>query len=217
MAVPELTRRGATRSQVTANLAARRWRRCGRAIILHAGPLARPEQWHAALINSGERRVLTSFTAAEFLGLTGWERDATHVLVPHGVSMRRVPELPVVLHPASSWPVRTARHNRCQELSGALLRAAASFDSSRPACGLLAAAVQQRLTTPVALRRALDAASRTRHRAALRAAVEDIAGGAQALTEIDFIRLCRAAGLPLPEQQGVRLDGSGRRRYLAKS
>lgn len=38
--------------------------------------------------------------------------------------------------------------------------------------------------------------------------------GAQALSEIDFIRLCRRAGLPAPVQQAVRIEPSGRRRYL---
>lgn len=38
--------------------------------------------------------------------------------------------------------------------------------------------------------------------------------GAQALSEIDFIRLCRRHALPLPTQQAVRVDRQGRRRYL---
>lgn len=84
----------------------------------------------------------------------------------------------------------------------------------RPACGLFAAAVQQRLTTPEALTAALTAAPRTRHRAPLLLAVADIAQGADALSEIDFFRLCRRHDLPLPTRQAVRVEPSGRRRYL---
>lgn len=45
-------------------------------------------------------------------------------------------------------------------------------------------------------------------------AVLDIAQGAQALSEIDLVRLCRRNGLPQPRHQGVRVDRGGRRRYV---
>jgi hypothetical protein len=48
-------------------------------------------------------------------------------------------------------------------------------------------------------------------------AVADIAGGSQALSEIDFVRLCRRHGLPEPQRQQVRREPSGRRRYLDAS
>jgi hypothetical protein len=44
--------------------------------------------------------------------------------------------------------------------------------------------------------------------------VADLAGGSQALSEIDFIRFCRRRGLPAPIRQQVRVDSRGRRRYL---
>jgi hypothetical protein len=78
----------------------------------------------------------------------------------------------------------------------------------------MAAAVQQRRTNCAALADALDRFPRLRHHAALRAAVADIAGGSQALSEIDFVRLCRRHGLPEPFRQAVRADSTGRRRYL---
>ena len=79
---------------------------------------------------------------------------------------------------------------------------------------MLAAAVQQRLTDATELRGALEAAARTRHRAALLTAVGDIEQGAQALSEIDFARLCARHGLPRPVRQSVRIEPGGRRRYL---
>jgi hypothetical protein len=93
------------------------------------------------------------------------------------------------------------------------VRAASGLDR-RPACGLLAAAVQQSLITPARLRTTLDRSSRARHRLALLAAVADIEGGADALSEIDFIRLCHRYRLPRPELQKARRDSTGRRRYL---
>ncbi|MBA3232639.1 MAG: DUF559 domain-containing protein [Propionibacteriales bacterium] len=48
----------------------------------------------------------------------------------------------------------------------------------------------------------------------MRLAIADIAGGAEALGEIDVATLCRRFGLRLPDRQVRRLDPSGRVRYL---
>jgi very-short-patch-repair endonuclease len=42
----------------------------------------------------------------------------------------------------------------------------------------------------------------------------DIAGGAQALSEINLLTLCRRFGLPTPDLQKRRRDASGRTRFL---
>lgn len=210
----ELFRRGISGSQLTANLAANRWQRVGGAIVLHRGTLTRDERWRAALINSGRGNVLTAFTAAELLGVKGWERNDIHVLGPRGAVLAHAHGLPIKLHRTRSWPPMRAGSLACQALPDALVVAAGTFPHARPGCGLLAAAVQQQLVPASALRTALDVAPRVRHRAALRLAVADIAGGADALSEIDFGRLCRKAGLPMPERQTVRRDSFGRRRYL---
>ena len=213
----ELRTAGVSVSAIRANLAADRWQRCGRAIIGHSGTLTRHERWHAGLINAGPGSVLTAFTAAEFAGLSGWERAEIHVLGPPGAAPVSSVHLPLRLHRTSGWPVKTWRRYRCQALEDALLLAAASFSSPRPACGILAAAVQQRIVDATALLGSLTARSRIRHRAVLLSAVYDILGGAQALSEIDFVRLCRRARLPAPDQQRVRPDSTGRRRYLDAS
>ena len=53
-----------------------------------------------------------------------------------------------------------------------------------------------------------------RHRRAIDLALADIEQGADALSEIDFVRLCRRFGLPEPTRQAVRMMPDGRRRYL---
>jgi hypothetical protein len=70
------------------------------------------------------------------------------------------------------------------------------------------------LVTAPQLIDALNAAPRVRHRSLLLSATRDIAQGAEALSEIDFARLCRRHGLPEPIRQAVRDEPSGRRRYL---
>ena len=53
-----------------------------------------------------------------------------------------------------------------------------------------------------------------RRRKLINEALDDIAGGSQALSELDFIRLVvRASGLPEPSRQVARRDARGRRRW----
>jgi hypothetical protein len=210
----ELVARGCTRSQIAARIAAHRWRAIGNAVVLANAELTRTQQWQVAVLNCGPRAVLASFSAAEHLGLTGWARDEIHVLAPAGVAPPRL-GLPIVLHRARRIDLATVyMQRRCQRAGPALVLAARCFPTARPACGLLAAGVQQRLTTAPRLRSAVIASATVRHRHALLCALDDIEMGAQALSEIDFVRLCRRHGLPAPVQQRVRRDRSGRRRYL---
>jgi hypothetical protein len=210
----DLRRAGWSDDAVRGQLAARRWQRHGRAVVLHGGPPTAAERSHIVLLNCGERALFTAFTAAELHGLRGWERPTTHVLVPSGTRVRVCVD-PVRVHYAGEWErVEALPGRRLHRLAPALVLAASTFAQPRPACGLLAAGVQQRLVTADQLRIALDQAPRTRHRRHLGAALADIAQGAQAMSEIDFGRLCRRAGLPAPTRQVVRVEPGGRRRYL---
>jgi hypothetical protein len=203
---------------VDAQVAAARWRVVGRAVLLHNGPVTVAQRRRLCLLNCGPRSVLTSFTAAEEWGLRRWERPEIHVAVAVGADVAAAdhPLLRgLVLHRIREWGrVEMSPARRLHRLASALLLAAASFPTARPGCGLLAAAVQQRLVRPGELRRALEAAPRTRHRRALTLVVGDIEQGAEALSEIDFGRLCRRFKLPTPCRQAVRVGVGGRRRYL---
>lgn len=205
---------GVSRRQQAAELAAGRWQRAGLAIVVHNGPLSPAQRRRVARVHAGPHSVLTAFTAAEVLGVRGWERDDVHVLAPAGTRLRAGCPVPLRLHRHGKRPARTILGGGVEILPDALLRAAATFASARPPCGLLAAAVQQRRTSCAALAESLHRFPRLRHHAVLVAAVADIAGGSQALSEIDFVRLCRRHALPEPLRQDVRLDSTGRRRYL---
>lgn len=213
--MPALIRNGCSEDAARAQLDARRWRRVGRAIVLHNGALSTAERRRAALINCGSPAALTAFTAAEEFGLRSWERSRIHVLVPGGTRVTRCAELDVRVHYVGRWNDADVLAVRdLHRAAPALVLAASTFTEPRPACGLLAAGVQQKLVTADQLRLALLANTRTRHRHAMRLAVDDIAQGAQALSEIDLGRLCRRYGLPLPVRQAVRADRFGRRRYV---
>lgn len=194
-----LATRGIDRKQVAAQLAAHRWQRCGLAIVLHNGPLNRRQGWAAAAVNAGPRSMLAAFTALELQGLSGWERGEIHLLAPLSVATPVVAGLRIRLHRTRHWTLAPDPLTlRCQPTAAAAVLAASTFASARPACGILAAAVQQRLVTPPELGQVLRRSTRVRHRASLSAAVRDIAGGSGALSEIDFVRLCRTYRLPEP-------------------
>lgn len=206
---------GFTRSQVRARVAARRWQRFGRAFVLHRGEPNRDERRWVALLNSHRAAFLTSFTSLEKLGLVRWERDEVHVMGPLAANPLAVEGVPIVLHrtrtfdPSSAWSAI-----RCQRAAPALLVAAAELSSPRSVCGLTAAVVQQRLATGTGLRETVEAAHPGRNHRILLNAARDIEMGAQALSEIDLGRLCHRYRLPQPRRQAVRIERSGRRRYL---
>jgi hypothetical protein len=211
----ELLRTGWTADLIRSQIRANRWQRIGRAVVLHNSAMSAEEVRRAAAIVLGPRAILTAFTALDEWGLQGWERDAVHVLVPRGARVVRPDGLPLRVHYTANWN-RAARQARrfLHRPAPAAVLAASTFTRARPACGILAATVQQRLVRPADLVAAVEQSTRARHRAALLAAAHDITQGAQALTEIDFARLCRSAGLPEPTRQVIRADRFGRRRYL---
>jgi len=209
----QLHRMGFTRHAVAAQLDAGRWQRIGRAVVLHNGTPTRNQLLAIALLCHGPGAVLTSFTALTGYGLLGWDRPEIHLVGPRGVRRYRHPMLTrVVVH--ESTQIAESSSYRAEVCTVAAVRAAVSLDSARHACGLLAALVQQSRASPAELRAALTQRTHARHRAAMLRALEDIEQGAQALSEIDFVRLCRRHGLPPPRLQQIRRDGTGRRRYL---
>jgi hypothetical protein len=213
--VHDLVAQGWTTDAIRGHVRAARWQRIGRAVILHNSTPTANELRRAALIVLGPRVALTSFTALDEWGLKGWERDAIHVLVPRGARVVRPPVLHLRVHYVGVWrPTALHSGRRLHRPAQAALRAAAAFERPRPACGVLAAVVQQRLVRPGELLAAVEESPRLRHRAQLLSAIGDISQGAQALSEIDFAKLCHSAGLPAPARQTIRKDLFGRRRYL---
>jgi hypothetical protein len=213
--LPALLKTGLSESEVRAHLSAGRWQRFGRAIVRHNADPSRHDVRSIVLVNAGSRAVLTAFTALEDHGLRGWERDDTHVLVPGGTHVKRIPGVPIRVHYTGTWDeAQELAGRRLHRVAPSLALAAATFRNPRPACGILAAAVQQRLVMPEQLAEVIAEQTWLCHHAVLRLALDDIAQGAQALSEIDLGRLCNRFGLPAPMRQDVRLEEDGRRRYL---
>ena len=79
---------------------------------------------------------------------------------------------------------------------------------------MVAAVVQQRLTSAARLDAEMRTVGRVRHKAYMRLALLDIAEGAHSLGELDLATLCRRFRLVPPIHQVTRRDAAGRRRYL---
>ncbi|WP_233275892.1 hypothetical protein [Isoptericola variabilis] len=184
-------------------------------LVTHRGPLSRSAKRWAAVLGAPRGSVIGAWSALEVHGIENWFREPIHVVVPRGATPDRHPWLTV--HES-----RRLRDDHVVEVDGlpvhtvarAAVDAAAWQRSWRTAAGLVAAVVQQRLATPAELRTMLDEVGAVRHRAVMRHALADIAGGADSLAEIDFARLCRRARLPEPFRQSVRTDARGLRRFL---
>ena len=206
---------GYDRHAVRAQVTARRWQTFGpRVVVLQSGPLTSRQQcWRAVL--SQPQAALAGLTAAAEHGLSGFGDETLHVVVPYGAHV--FPVAGVRVHVSRRFGIRDVAPGRSiptVRIERALIDAAAWSISPRIACGLLAAGVQQRLTTAPRLTAELQAASRARHHALLGQVLGDIEGGAQSFGEIDLGRLARRAGIGPPRRQVFRLDRAGRRRWL---
>ncbi|HEX3516902.1 MAG TPA: DUF559 domain-containing protein [Trebonia sp.] len=112
---------------------------------------------------------------------------------------------------ADVHPTRRPRRTR---IARSLVDAAAWMPTDRGAMAVLAAGVQQRLVRVDDLRQVTARIETLRRRTLMTGILDDITGGAQALSELDFTRqVVRAYRLPEPSRQVARRDSRGRRRW----
>ncbi len=208
---------GWTESAVRAQLDANRWQAVTSTVVaLHNGPLPERQRRAAAVLTAGPDAALAAWTALGEGGLHGWDRPEIHVVVPRGARPPSFGTLRVRLHESRRTFAVVVAAGSVPRTSAArsAVDAAGWSSSPRTACGVLAATVQQGLARPEQLERELLACLRLRHRRLLLTAVRDMAGGAQAVSELDFLSFCRRHRFGRPVLQEVRRDAAGRRRYL---
>jgi hypothetical protein len=202
---------------VDSQVAAKRWRRLNDDVVaLHNGPLTKDQARLAVYLSAQQPAALCGLTAAEMCGLRGFETDHVHIVVRRGARVLTVPGVSAVVHESRRFTaddVATRYAPARVAVERAVVDAAVWSPQPAQAGRLLAAAVQQRLTSPAALSEALELAGRVRHRRVLRLLLVDLEGGAQAMSEVEFRRFCRRHGFPTPAMN-VRVEAGGRRRYL---
>jgi hypothetical protein len=208
------------------HLVATGWRRLCRGVFVTAeGQLEPGHQMWAAVLAAGPGAVLAGLAAARAGGLRRvprQQRDGIDVLVP--ISRRaanllgRMPaEFPAVFVKRTRYlprqDLQRSRPNRTT-MERALVDAAQWAITDHEAQGVLAAGCQQRLVLPADLLAVVDRMPNLSRRRLIRSTAHDLAGGPEALSEIDLARLCRRFGVPAPEHQRRRRDACGRVRYL---
>lgn len=203
-------------SIVKAQVAAGRWCAIGSVVVAtFTGPLLNEARRWAALLNTGPGSALCGRSALEVRGLTGWSSETVQVIVDRGASPERLDC--VRIHESRRHrgsDVSAVNGLACHSVERAAIDVASWCPSDRTAIGVLAAVVQQRLTSPTRLQETLERQGRIRRRRLIADTINDLAGGAQALSEIDYGRLFERWGLPRPTRQAIRHDQRGRRRYL---
>jgi very-short-patch-repair endonuclease len=210
-----------TRTALRWQVVSGRWQKpCHGIIVTHSGPITGNQRLWIALLAAGPGAVLAGLTAARLDGFRGFDDcGTTYLLLPAGQHLHRKPAgPPVVAHystflgPGDVHPLRQPPRTR---IARSLIDAASWMTTDRGTQAVLAAGVQQRLVRVEDLTAVVAANQRLRRRALIRETLGDIAGGAQALSELDFTRLVvRAYRLPEPERQVRRKDSAGRNRYL---
>jgi len=177
------------------------------------GELTQVQRAWLGVLHAGPPALVGGYTALELHGLKNWHRDDITVLVDEqahsdaldGIDWFRT------RRPLELWKAKNPQP--LARVEPAALLCAAHEPSWRTAQGLLAAVVQQRLTTAADLRRQLERMKPLRRSPRFRLLLTEIEGGAGSLAEVDITRMCRDFGLPLPARQRRRKDRAGRWRY----
>jgi hypothetical protein len=211
--------RGVVRGLVRRNV----WRSICRGVVLSGnGQLTRDQQLWVAVLAAGPGAALAGATAAAVGGVRGLRKEPVQVLVPaERKPSRCVPHLPldmpgVRIYRTTYLPSEHRQIGRPPRtiMARAVVDAAAWAGTPKEARIVLAAACQQRRVNPAELIDVVAAMPRVRRRRLIRTTLDDLEGGAQALSEIDFMALCRRFRLPRPDLHERRTDADGRVRYL---
>lgn len=206
---------GFDHNYVRHQVGARRWAtRSPLVVSTTTGSLTFVQRTWLGLLHAGEGSAVGGLTAAKIRGLKNWERPDITILVPASADIAPADGITFVRTRRDiSAMVAPERRSPVCGIEPAVLLFAAYTPSSRTACGLLAAVVQQRLTTAPDLAHWLEAMRPLRRAKLLRTTLVDVDGGAQSMAEIDIGRVCRRFGLPLPDRQVKRRDQFGVIRY----
>lgn len=200
---------------VSHHVAARRWvERTPRVISTTTGTLDWEQQQWLGVLHAGPRSMLGSLTAAAQHGLVGWERGHISVLVDDELSFDPVAGIDFF---RSRRPFEIMRDPKpgiplCRIEPAALLFA--GYEATpRAGHALLAATVQQRLSTANRMIEWVNKLRPLRRAKPFKRTLADIDGGAQSGAELDVGRMCRDFGLAPPIRQTPRTDSAGKRRW----
>ena len=210
-------REAGVRSQAVAHrIETERWQSLSPTVVAtFTGELTDVQSLWLGVLHGGPGSLIAGLHAAELGGLKNWHRDEVTVLV--GAKIRVPPALNGYRFVRTTRDLAALRSTfitpPCCRPAAAVLLWASEQDKVRTTRGVLAAVVQQRLTTPDQLLVQLDRLGRLRWAGEMRRTLTEIAGGAQSVAELDVRRMCRAYRLAPPARQVKRHDADGRVRF----
>jgi hypothetical protein len=211
----QLLAHGIDSDRVRNQVAAGRWSiRSPRVISTTTGPLdLRQREW-LAVLHAGPRSMLANLSAAGRHGLAGWDRTYVSVLVDDELSFEPVEGVDFFRSRRPFELLRSSRSGipRCR-LEPAVLLWAGYEAPPRAAHAVVAAVVQQRLTTAEKLISWIEQLRPLRRGRALSATLSDVAGGSHSGAELALVRLCRRHAIPVPTRQRRRTDRGGAKRW----
>jgi hypothetical protein len=210
----QLSGLGIPRAEVRHHLLMRRWaQRTSSVFSTTTGPLSWDQRLWLAALHAGPEALIGGLTAAKLHGLRNWDRDDITVLVANPLSFEPVEGVRFFRTRRPLHLVRCRSDLPLCRLEPAILLFAGYEPHHRTAHGAIAAVVQQRLTTPDALRRWIVLLTPLRRGRQFQHLLEDLDGGAQSLAEVDVRAACRRFHLRMPKSQTRRRDRRGRLRY----
>jgi hypothetical protein len=199
---------------VRTQLRAGRWQEVSSVVLCTTtGELARRQLMWAGVLHAGSQSAVGGLTALEHHGLRNWHRDVVTVLLPKSRGIEEMSGVAFVECRRDIVGYRAPGPLPVWRVEPAALHVAGYEPVTRTAYGLVAAVVQQRLTTPERLDHWIGRMRPLRRAKPLRRVLAEISGGAQSLAELDVNRMCRSSGLPRPSRQVRRKDSSGRLRF----
>lgn len=210
----QLRRLGMTKDYVDTQLDAGRWQEISSTVLATTtGTLTREQLMWAGVLHAGPMSALGGLTALERHGLERWHRDEITVLVAKSHNLEKIKGIKFVETRRPIPLMTSSKQLSTWRIEPAALHWAAYTPVTRSAYGLLAACVQQGLTTPYRLDGWITRMRPLRRAKPFRRLLGEIAAGTQSGAERDVITMCDTFGLPLPRRQTRRTDSAGRLRF----
>lgn len=195
------------------------WQTIGPAVVVtHNGALTQRQKDWAGVLHAGPGGALFGLSSLSMHGLRGFPSPTVQTVAEHGRGRRDITTrwVSIKVHESvhmSDADIHPAKAPRRQRVARAAVDAAALAATDGQARAVIAAVVQQRLIFAEELRPFVVGRPTLPRHGLLLETIDDVAGGAESLPEMEWTKGIRRLGLPTPSRQRV-IQHANRRYYL---